>query len=327
MVAPALVAGGPLEHTVAHKGFTFSPTGQDGAAIARRARPRRRRARPVPPAAAAGGDGGRAAARRAARRGRLPQLRRAPVLGQPARDPRGARAPGASRSSTSGWCATAPARCPEGAGVLRKSSREYHEALATRALHRHQRPDARLVHARRRPGGACRRCTATRCAARASTSPRSAARRGGCSRGSTSRSRAGRTCSRRAGARRSSCAARSGVEDGLLETGLPRTDVLAAEGREARRAAVRAALGLPDERAGRALRADLPRRRGRPPRPLPARPPRRPRPAARRRRARRRRALPQAPVHLRHLAADGRADPRRLDPPGRHGAAARRPTC
>jgi CDP-glycerol glycerophosphotransferase len=36
-----------------------------------------------------------------------------------------------------------------------------------------------------------------------------------------------------------------GLEDGVLETGLPRTDVLAGEERATRRAAVRAALGLP----------------------------------------------------------------------------------
>ena len=178
MVAPALVAAGPLEHTVAHKGFTFSPTGQDGAAILverdldddERGPFHQRRLRAV--IAAAGARPLRDAVVYAS-------LRRAPVLGQPARDPRGARAARRCRSSTCGWCATAPARSRRAPACCARAAASTTRRSPPRAT---SSPTtyAELVPARATARWSSRRCTATRSAARASTSPRSAARRGGC---------------------------------------------------------------------------------------------------------------------------------------------------
>ena len=243
MVAPALVAAGPLGHTVAHKGFTFSPTGQDGAAILverdldddERGPFHQRRLRAATAAAGSrplrdavvyssfGGrqysDNPRAIHEELVRRG-LP-LEHLWVV----RD---------------GACAV-----PEGAGVLRKSSREYHEALATaRYIVTNDlmpgwfRPaDGQVVvqtlhgHPLRRQGFDI------------------AAQRGKARRllKGLDEQVAGWTYLLSPGGRSTEFLRGAfGLEDGLLETGLPRTDVLADAERATRRAAVRSALGLPD---------------------------------------------------------------------------------
>ena len=251
MVAPALVGRRPAGAHGRAQGLHVLPHGPGRRGDPRRARPRRRRARPLPPAPAARRRRRPPARRRAARRGRL----RLSFGGRQYSDnPRAIHEELARRGAPARAPLGGPRRRVRGArrarGVAAQEQPRVPRGARHRALRRHQRPHARLVPARRRPGGACRRCTGTRSAARASTSPRSAARRGGCSRGSTSRWRAGRTCSPRAGARPEFLRGAFGVEDGLLETGLPRTDVLAAEGRAARRAAVRRRARAARERAG-----------------------------------------------------------------------------
>ena len=265
----------PARHTVAHKGFTFSPTGQDGAAILverdldddERGPFHQRRLRAV--TAAAGPRPLRDAVVYASFGGR-----------QYSDNPRAIHEELVRRGLPLEhlWVVRDGAfAVPDGAGALRKSSREYHEALATARY---------IVTNDVMPGGSdaptarssSRRCTATRSAARASTSPRSAARRGGCSRGSTSRSRAGRTCSPRR------------ALDGVPARRVRARGRAAGDGPPAhRRARGRGARGAAHGGAGRArparrrtghpLRADLPGGGGGPPRPLPARPARRPRPA------------------------------------------------
>ena len=244
MVAPALVAAGPLVQTVARKGFTFSPTGQDGAAIVverdldddERGPYHQRRLRAATPAA--GGAGG---------------LRDAVVYlsfggRQYSDNPRAIHEELARRELPlehlwvvrDGACAV-----PESANVLRKSSREYHEALATaRYIVTNDlmpgwftRAEGQVVlqtlhgHPVRRQGFdiAAQRGKARRLLKGLDEQVAS---------WSYLLSPGGRSSAFLRGA--------FGVEDQLLETGLPRTDLLAAEGREARRAAVRAALELPE---------------------------------------------------------------------------------
>ena len=274
MVAPALVAGGPLLHTVDHKGFMFSPTGQDGAAVLverdldddERGPYHQRRLRAAT-AAARGAAGLRDAVVYLSFGGR-----------QYSDNPRAIHEELARRELPlehlwvvrDGACAV-----PGSARVVRKSSREYHEALATCALRRHQRPDARLVHARRRPGGGADAARPPRAAA--GLRHRGAARQGAAAAQGARRAGgelvvpalAGRAVlgvpARRV--RRGGGAARDGPAADRPAGG--RGPGGAAGGRARRARAAR-------EREGRALRADLPRRRGRPPRPLPARPARGP---------------------------------------------------
>ena len=244
MVAPALVARGPLDHTVAHKAFTFSPTGQDGAAIVverdldddERGPYHQRRLR----AATAGATSGRV-------------LRDTVVYvsfggRQYSGDPRAIHEELVRRGAAlehlwvvrDGACAV-----PASATVVRKSSREYHEALATaRYVVTNDylpgwfaRAEGQVVvqtlhgHPLRKQGFdvAAQRGKARRLLKGLDEQVMS---------WSHLLSPGGRASELLRGA--------FGVDGALIETGLPRTDLLAADGRAARRAAVRAALGLPD---------------------------------------------------------------------------------
>jgi CDP-glycerol glycerophosphotransferase len=243
-VAPALEADGPSQHAVAHKSFTFSPSGPDGGAAimverdlddvelgpfhqrrlraATAAQPERRLRDAVVYISFGGrqySDNPRAIHEELVRRGTA--LEHLWVV----RD---------------GACAV-----PGSATVLRKGSREYHEALATAryivtndALPAwFRRAEDQVVvqtlhgHPLRKQGFDI------------------AARRGGARRlfkgldeqvanWSYLLSPGGRSSELLRGA--------YGVEDALVETGLPRTDLLAEPGRAARRAAVRTALDLPE---------------------------------------------------------------------------------
>ena len=224
MVSPALVGAGPLEHTVAHKGFTFSPTGQDGAAILverdldddERGPFHQRRLRGA--VAAAGARPLRDAVVYISFGGR-----------QCSDNPRAIHEELVRRGAPLEhlWVVRDGAfAVPEGAGALRKSSREYHEALAT----------ARYVVTNDVMPGWFRRADGQVVVQTLHGHP---IRRQGfdiaAQRGKARRllkgldeqvanwtyllSPGGRSTDFLRGA--------FGVEDGLLETGLPRTDVLA----------------------------------------------------------------------------------------------------
>ena len=231
MVSPALVGAGPLEHTVAHKGFTFSPTGQDGAAILverdldddERGPFHQRRLRGA--IAAAGARPLRDAVVYVSFGGR-----------QCSDNPRAIHEELVRRGAPLEhlWVVRDGAfAVPDGAGVLRKSSREYHEALATARYvvtndlmpGWFRRADGQVVvqtlhgHPIRRQGFdiAAQRGKARRLLKGLDEQVAN---------WSYLLSPGGRSTEFLRGA--------FGVEDGLLETGLPRTDVLAGEERAAR---------------------------------------------------------------------------------------------
>ena len=106
------------------------------------------------------------------------------------------------------------------------------------------------------------------------------------------------------------------IEGEMLETGYPRVDALARPDRDEAGRRLRQRLDLPRGCPRGAVRADLSRSGGRPAGPLPARPAARPRAPARGGRRRHRDPVPQAPLHRRCRAGDGRRlRPRRLHLP------------
>ncbi len=236
----------------------------------------------LPPAPAAQDCLRRASLRAAARRRRLLELQRAPVLRQPARDPRGARAPRRAARAPLGRQATAGARAADtreascaraAASTTRRSP-----ARATSSANDHF-PD--WFERRDGPGVPA---DLARHAAEADRLRRPRRRAGACGASSAAGTQQVRNWQyvlspnpfttpilRRAFA----------LEGEMLEAGYPRNDLLARPGRDERRRAVARRLGIPDGRARRAVRADVARRRVYGRGPLPARPAPRPRAPAR----------------------------------------------
>ena len=281
MLAEALYEELPVETVVDHKPFRLGMAPGGEAVAVRQPRPRRWTSAGMPPAAPAARD--RLRRRREQplpRGGRLHELRRAPVLRQPARDPRGARAPRAAARAPlgrrDGMC-----RVPETATVVRDGQPRALRGDGARALRRGQRSLPRLVRAPARPGCACRPGTARRSSSSASTSRTCAAPTGRFERRwdrhvvnwqyVLSPNRFTTPILQRAYA----------IEGEMLETGYPRNDVLARADRDARGARDPRAARAPRGSAGGALRTDLPRRRPRQPRPLSPRAGARHRPPAR----------------------------------------------
>ena len=255
---------------------------------------------------------------------RLHELPRAPVLRQPARDPRGARAPRRA------------ARAPvDHQGRRRERAADGDASCARAAARRTRRWRGRATSsptttstsgsAAARTRCACRPGTARRSSASASTSPSCAAAPASSRPTGTSSCATGSTSSPPAASPRRSCSAPTGSRARCSRRATRAPTSLAGDGLEERSRRAARAARHPGRRAHRALRADLPRPGARPPRPLPAGPPARPRAPARRARAGHRPAVPQAPLHRRRRADDRRRlRPRRLHLPRRHRAAAGR---
>ena len=283
-------------------------------------RPRRRRARPVQPAPAARAFVPGASRRAAARRGRLHELRRPPVLRQPARDPRGARAPRRAARAPVGRRATA---LPHAAGrrdaCCARAAASTTRRSPARATSSPTTTSPSWFERRAGPGVPADLARHAAQAARlrrlgdAQDQARLRAPLG------RSRSATGSTCSRRTASRRRSCAAPTSSRARCSRPAIRATTSSRGPDRDARPRALRERLGHPGGRAHGALRADVPRPRPRPPRPLPARPARSTSSAcARRSGDGHRDPVPQAPLRRRPGPGDrGRLRARRVELPRR----------
>ena len=139
MLDAALHARLPAETVVALKPFSLAHDARRPRRARRSPRPRERGARPVPDPPAARRGVRRWADRAAARGRRLRELPRAPVLRQPARDPRGARAP----RRAAGAPVDGPRRPVPRAGHRHRGARRQPRPVGgdgARPLHRGQRP-------------------------------------------------------------------------------------------------------------------------------------------------------------------------------------------
>ena len=253
----------PLVTVVDHKPFRLGMDADGGRHPRRPHRPRRRRARPRTTSAACAPRVYQPRSHRAAaRHRRLLELPRSPVLRQPARHPRGARAPRRAARAPVGRARPGVPRAADGDGRARPAAASTTSALAHARYVVEQRPLPGLVRAARRPALPADLARHAAQAARPRRRPAGRACRDFERRWQRQQVRTGSTSSppnrfstpilRRAYA----------IDGEMLETGYPRNDVLARADRDELGASVRRRLGIP-EGARRALRPDLPRPRAR----------------------------------------------------------------